>query len=301
MTGNFKKDVLIDVIGVIDAIGYQQTGSGGKNCKSIFNNTMNCTLGKDYAKQFFKFNEENATTSGPTVVLLNYAKFKEQGQYPLSITSTFHVTKLQINPDLPSVKDFINSFSKEALRTVSSQLSSHSQQYSRSSASENVRQRDTQKLLNKVVALPLSQIKQLHEDTFCATVAKTRKLIASSYGWYKIEVEGFHLDTFCKFIFWDRECTQILGISAAQMWDIMIQAGITDPLDFPLKLDAMLDLDLALRVRWQPSWDSCSVIMFVDDKPFVKQFSTPWEPTQIKENVDEANTAAADDCDILTV
>ncbi|XP_058774953.1 uncharacterized protein LOC131649214 [Vicia villosa] len=194
----------------------------------------------------------------------------------------------------------------------------------------------------------------LDRDTFCATVAKTRKLIASSYGWYyrcchactkaargdkppyecdnhhlteteiykyKIEVEGFHLDMSYKFIFLDRGCQQILGISAAQMRDTMIQAGITDPLDFPLKLDAMLDLDLALRVRWQPSWDSCSIIMFIDDKSFVKQFGAPWEPrqanvavsepsgtepsgtklaVQIKESVDEANTAAADDCDVLT-
>ncbi|XP_058751158.1 uncharacterized protein LOC131624214 [Vicia villosa] len=317
MTGNFKKDMLIDVIGVVDAIGYQQTGSGGKK----LNNTMNCTLWEDYAKQFFKFSEENASTSGPTVVLLLYAKVKEQGII----------------------------FSKESLRTVSSQLSSHSQQYSRSSGSDNVRQSDTQKLLSKAVALPLSRIKQLREDTFCATVAKTRKLIASSYGWYyrcchactksargdkplyecdnrhlteteiykyKMEVEGVHLETSCKLIFWDRECTQILGVSAAQMRDTMIQAGITDPLDFPLKLDAMTGLDLALRVRWQPSWDSCSVIMFVADKPFVKQFGEQWQPTQanhtssepsttklppqIKESIDEANTAAADDCDILT-
>ncbi|XP_058726556.1 uncharacterized protein LOC131597914 [Vicia villosa] len=322
MAGNFKKDMLIDVIGVIDAIGYQQTGSGGKKLQVNFvlrdaaNNTMNCTLWEDYAKQFFKFNEENATTFGPTVVLLNYAKVKEQGQYPLSVTNTFHVTKLQINPDLPSVKDFLNSFSKAALRTVSTTLSSHSQQYSRSSGSENVQQSDTQKLLSKAVALPLSEIKQLREEKFCATVAKTSKLIASSYGWYKIEVEGFHLETSCKFIFWDRECSQILGVSAAQMRNTMIEAGITDPLDFPLRLDAMLHLDLALRVRWQPSWDSCSVIMFVDDKPFVKQFGAQWEPTeanlpipepsgtklpvQIKESVDEANTAAADDCEVLT-
>ncbi|XP_058783210.1 uncharacterized protein LOC131657876 [Vicia villosa] len=339
MTGNFKKDMLIDVIGVVDAIGYQQTGSGGKKLQVNFvlrdaaNNTMNCTLWEDYAKQFFKFSEENASTSGPTVVLLLYAKVKEQGQYPLSVTNTFHVTKLLINPDLCSVKEFLNSFSKESLRTVSSQLSSHSQQYSRSSGSDNVRQSDTQKLLSKAVALPLSRIKQLREDTFCATVAKTRKIIASSYGWYyrcchactksargdkppyecdnrhlteteiykyKIEVEGVHLETSCKLIFWDRECTQILGVSAAQMRDTMIQAGITDPLEFPLKLDAMTGLDLALRVRWQPSWDSCSVIMFVADKPFVKQFGAQWQPTQIKESVDEANTAAADDCDILT-
>ncbi|XP_058726851.1 uncharacterized protein LOC131598250 [Vicia villosa] len=61
--------------------------------------------------------------------------------------------------------------------------------------------------------------------------------------------------------------------------------------------------------------------MFIDDKPFVKQFGAPWEPrqanvavsepsgtepsgtklaVQIKESVDEANTAAADDCDVLT-
>ncbi|XP_058776643.1 replication protein A 70 kDa DNA-binding subunit B-like isoform X2 [Vicia villosa] len=133
MTGKFKKNVLIDVIGVIDAIGYQQTQSGGKKMQVNFvlrdaaNNTMNCTLWEDYAKKFFKFHEENPTTSGPTVILLSYAKVKEQGQYPLSVTNTFHVTKLQINPDLPSVKDFVNGFSKEALRTVSSQLSSYSQ------------------------------------------------------------------------------------------------------------------------------------------------------------------------------
>ncbi|XP_058741854.1 replication protein A 70 kDa DNA-binding subunit B-like [Vicia villosa] len=296
MIGKFKKDVLIDVIGVIDAIGYQQTQSGGETMQVNFvlrdatNNTMNCTLWEDYAKQFFKFHEKNPTTSGPTVILLSYAKVKEQGQYPLSVTNTFHVTKLQINPDLPSVKDFVNGFSKEDLRTVSSQLNSHSQQYSRSSNSENGRQSDTQKLLNMVVTLPLSQLKQLREDTFCATVAKTRKLIASSYGWYyrcchactkaargdktPYECDNHHLTGTEIY----KECQQILGISAAQMRDTMIHAGITDPLDFPLKLDAMLDLDLALRVRWQPSWDSCSVIRFIDDKLFVKQFGAPWEP-----------------------
>ncbi|XP_058788518.1 uncharacterized protein LOC131662683 [Vicia villosa] len=265
MTSNFKKDVLIDVIGVIGAIGYQQTGSGGKKLQLNFvlrdaaNNTMNCTIWEDYAKQFFKFNEENATTSGPTVVLLNYAEVKEQ------VSQRKLCVPFQASSNPP---------------------------------------------LNNTRAAQL--LRMLDRDTFCATVAKTRKIIASSYGWYyrcchactksargdkpPYECDNRHLTETEIY----RECTQILGISAAQMWDTMIQAGITDPLDFSLKLDAMLDLDLALRVRWQPSWDSCSVIMFVDDKPFVKQFSAPWEPTQIKERVDEANTAVADDCDILT-
>ncbi|XP_058762898.1 uncharacterized protein LOC131636289 isoform X1 [Vicia villosa] len=91
-------------------------------------------------------------------------------------------------------------------------------------------------------------------------------------------------------------------------------AGITDPLEFPLDLDAMLDLDLALRVKWQPSWDSASVIMFIKDDEFVKQLKAPWAdiqvvnsepsvtplPLQIKESVDKAKTDAADDCDVPT-
>ncbi|XP_058762899.1 uncharacterized protein LOC131636289 isoform X2 [Vicia villosa] len=77
-------------------------------------------------------------------------------------------------------------------------------------------------------------------------------------------------------------------------------AGITDPLEFPLDLDAMLDLDLALRVKWQPSWDSASVIMFIKDDEFVKQLKAPWADIQIKESVDKAKTDAADDCDVPT-
>ncbi|XP_058728172.1 uncharacterized protein LOC131599952 [Vicia villosa] len=99
------------------------------------------------------------------------------------------------------------------------------------------------------------------------------------------------------------------------MRDTMIKVGITDPLEFPLDLDAMLDLDLALRVKWQPSWDSASVIMFFKDDEFVKQLKAPWAdtqvgnsepsvtplPLQIKESVDEAKTDAADDCDVPTL
>ncbi|XP_058774440.1 uncharacterized protein LOC131648728 [Vicia villosa] len=277
---------------------------------------MNCTLWEDYAKQFFKFNEDQATTSGPTLVLLQYAKVKKQGQYPLSVTNTFHVTKLHINADLPSIKDFINSFPKESLYTVSSQLSSQSQCYSRTSTSDIVGQTQTHKLLKGDVALPLSQIKKLREKTFYATVAKTKKLIAFSYEWYYqcfhvctkaardekplfecdaghfTEAEIYKYDWFNTCVFdrynLSKECTEILQLSAAQMRGIMIQVGITDPLEFPLALDGMLDLKLAFRVKWQPSWDSCSVIMLFKDRP-------------LKEGVDEAKTDAADDCDIVTV
>ncbi|XP_058751320.1 uncharacterized protein LOC131624386 [Vicia villosa] len=368
INGNFQKNLLIvslivtyrivlnnpsDVIGMLESVGYQQTQSGGKKCQANFllrdasNNTVNCTLWEDYAKQFFKFTEDKAVTSGPIVVFIQYAKVKEAGHYPLSVTNTFHVTKLRINSDLPIVKDFLNSFPKESLRAVSTQLTSQSQQYSRTSTTDNVRQSHMQKLLKGAISVPISEMKKIRESKLCATVAKTNKLIASSHGWYyqcchectksvrgdkppykcdnghsteveiykyKIEVEGYYLQTSCKFIFWDRECTDILHVSAAHMRDTMIKAGITDPLEFPLDLDAMLDLDLALRVKWQPSWDSASVIMFIKDDEFVKQLKAPWAdtqvvnsepsvtplPLQIKESVDEAKTDAADDCDVPT-
>ncbi|KAL5059232.1 hypothetical protein RYX36_030836 [Vicia faba] len=67
-------------------------------------------------------------------------------------------------------------------------------------------------------------------------------------------------------------------------------AGITNPLEFSLALDVMLDLELAFRVKWKPEWDSCSVVMIYKDEPFIKQLKALWEDTRIKESIDEANT-----------
>ncbi|XP_058753459.1 uncharacterized protein LOC131626642 [Vicia villosa] len=166
INGNFQKNVLIDVIGMLESVGYQQTQSGGKKCQANFllrdasNNTINCTLWEDYAKQFFKFTEDKSATSGPIIVLIQFAKVKEAGHYPLSVTNTFHVTKLLINSDLPVVKEFLNSFPKESLRVVSTQLTSQSQQYSRTSTNDNGGQCHMQKLLKGAISVP-----QTH-DTF---------------------------------------------------------------------------------------------------------------------------------------
>ncbi|XP_058726383.1 uncharacterized protein LOC131597723 [Vicia villosa] len=342
ITGKTRKDMLIDIFGIGESIGYAQRHRGSKKLqvnlvlRDATNNTINCTLWETYAAQFFKVDEERVNTSVPIVIMLRYAKIKEEGQYPLSVTNTFHVTQSHINADLPAVKHFLESIPKETMSA---------------------------RLLSGALALPLIEIKKLKQVSFCATVVETKKLIASSFGWcyrachscpkaargdeppficdnnhkteaeiwrYKIEIEAVHKGVPCKFIFWDRECTDLLEISAAQMRDTMIQAGITDPLEFPLALDKMLDLELAFRVKWQPSWDSCSVVMLIKDKPFVQQLKAPWEHTQkvstsqpsvtplteqkvstsqpsvtplteqIKESVDEAKTDAAEECEILT-
>ncbi|XP_058783206.1 uncharacterized protein LOC131657869 [Vicia villosa] len=169
INGNFQKNVLIDVIGMLESVGYQQTQIGGKKFQANFllrdasNNTLNCTLWEDYAKQFFKFNEDNSATTGPIVIMIQYAKVKEAGQYPLSVTNTFHVTKLLINADLPTVKDFVKTFPKESLRVVSTQLISQSQQYSRTSTNDNIGQSHLQKLLKGAISVSLSEMKKIRE------------------------------------------------------------------------------------------------------------------------------------------
>ncbi|KAI5388534.1 hypothetical protein KIW84_074284 [Lathyrus oleraceus] len=125
----------------------------------------------------------------------------------------------------------------------------------------------------------------LKHITLYATVATTKKLIASQFGWYyqachqcpkaargditpflcetghftesemfryKIKIEVYHAGKCCKFVFWDKECSQFLGVSAIQKRDTMIEDGIDDPLEFPLALDVFLGLEIAFKVKWHP-------------------------------------------------
>ncbi|KAL5065187.1 hypothetical protein RYX36_026924 [Vicia faba] len=80
---------------------------------------------------------------------------------------------------------------------------------------------------------------------------------------YKIEIEVFHIGKSCNFVFCNRECKLLLGLSAAQLRHTMIQDRIHDPLEFSLALDQMLDLEITFKVKWQPRWKNCSVVMIL--------------------------------------
>ncbi|XP_058776415.1 uncharacterized protein LOC131650732 [Vicia villosa] len=184
-----------DVVGMVDSIGYAQTESGAKKqqismmLRDHSNKMLNCTLWESYADQFIKFNKVRVAASLPRVVLLQYAKVKEEGKYPLSVTNTYNVTLLCVDADFPVMKDFIDRMPEES----------------------------------KAVVLPIAEIIQLTDVTFCATVATTRLLVASPFGWYKIEIEVTHGGKSCNFVFWNRECEMLLGLSASQLRNTMIQ------------------------------------------------------------------------------
>ncbi|KAL5052381.1 hypothetical protein RYX36_033063, partial [Vicia faba] len=92
--------------------------------------------------------------------------------------------------------------------------------------------------------------------TFCATVAETKFLVVSPFGWYyrachlcpciargdvppfeceaghsteteifryKIEIEVAYAGKCCNFVFWNRECELLLGVSTYQLCHTMIQ------------------------------------------------------------------------------
>ncbi|KAL5053265.1 hypothetical protein RYX36_033947 [Vicia faba] len=46
---------------------------------------------------------------------------------------------------------------------------------------------------------------------------------------------------------------------------------MTDPLELPLALDAMLDLKFAFKVKWIPRWSSASIFMYLKDEELFKQ------------------------------
>ncbi|XP_058770393.1 uncharacterized protein LOC131644024 [Vicia villosa] len=129
---NFNKDVLIDVIGMVESIGYSQTTTGARKQQ------INMMLRDGGC----------------------------HGKFPLSVTNTFNVTVLGLNIDLLPMKEFIESFPKDSMITLSGQEGSNSQLSAQNS--ENQQMTLVQKLLSKAVVMPIGDIIKLR--TVCLEV-----------------------------------------------------------------------------------------------------------------------------------
>ncbi|XP_058784467.1 uncharacterized protein LOC131659272 [Vicia villosa] len=328
MTRNWKKDVLIE-------IGYTQLQQGGKKqqinllLKDLSDNILNCTLWEGYAVQFHDFSKNRKDTT-PLIIVLQYAKVKEEGKYLLCVSNTFNITKLHINDDLPQIKDFIGSLPKSTEAESSSQaLSLQSQTLYQYSTSSQHTLYD--KLMYKATVLPLADIVKLREITQCVTVATVTKQRAAQGGWYyqachqcprvakgneplsecglrhktetaiyryKILIEVFNDGTKATFVIWDREDFQLL------------KAGIIDPLEFPLALDALVGITMVFKVKWQPDWENVSVMsIFEDDivkKDILRSFGQELPNSQImltpnltQNNESVVEASHLDDWDII--
>ncbi|XP_050877113.1 uncharacterized protein LOC127080866 [Lathyrus oleraceus] len=248
ITGKWKKDLLIDVIGLVEEIGYTQLTSGSKKqqvniiLKDLGNNTLNCTLWESYVVKFMNY-IQTKKDGGPTIMLLQIPK-------------DYHVGS-------------------------SSQLiSTQSNMWSQNSFGSQLTSYD--KFMSQATNLSLGDIVKLHDLIWCVTVATTYKPKASGNVWYyqachkcpkvakgssppyicvdnhsteteilrcKIEIEVVDNSSNVIFVFWDRECTELLEISVAQLRQTMVEDDIHDPLEFPFVLDQLLGHEFAFKIN----------------------------------------------------
>ncbi|CAI8584089.1 unnamed protein product [Vicia faba] len=133
-----------------------------------------------------------------------------------------------------------------------------------------------QRLLSSVVVLPLGEIIKPRDIIFCTIVAKIRILVASPFRWC---YRACHL---CPCI--ARGDTAPFDSDASHSteaeifrYKIEIQAGIDDPLESPLALDQLLNLEMAFKVKWQLHWNNCSVMRILRNEPFIRKLKAPWD------------------------
>ncbi|RHN74002.1 putative nucleic acid-binding protein [Medicago truncatula] len=236
ISGKWRSDLLVHVIGMVQDMGYCQLNEG--NGKKL----------QDYAARFIQYNKDRKDV-GPLIIMLNYCKIKEEGRYPLSVSNTYSFTKMFLNDNIPEINLFRESLPKDEQLVSSSQILC-TQSYT---GSQVATQDD---LLSKNTVLPLSQVIQLDQITYCVTVATIQKVNSNKNGWYyfachkcpkiakgdkppytcedghnteieivryKLEMDVSYESDRCNFVVWDREVTQMLGISAAQLRSNMIQ------------------------------------------------------------------------------
>ncbi|XP_039684531.1 uncharacterized protein [Medicago truncatula] len=117
VSSKWRPDLLVNVIGVVQDMGYCQLNEGKKlqvnfTMKDISDIVLNCTLWEEYAPKFVQYNSDRKE-AGLVIVLLKYCKIKEEGRYPLSVSNTYSFTKLFINDDMPEINMFRESLPKD--------------------------------------------------------------------------------------------------------------------------------------------------------------------------------------------
>ncbi|XP_058784084.1 uncharacterized protein LOC131658852 [Vicia villosa] len=172
------------------------------------------------------------------------------------------------------------------------------------------------------------------QTTQCVTVGKIKQLKAAQGGWYylachacpkfakgdqppyvcgaghateteilryRILIDVINDGCHATFVLWDRECTELLEVTAAQMRNTLLEAGVTNPLEYPVALDRLVGLKLGFKVKWQPDWDNGTVVSIYRDEAvmlkLLHSFGQETAPSpsreapvikQLDESVDEA-------------
>ncbi|KAF1885863.1 hypothetical protein Lal_00042737 [Lupinus albus] len=88
---------------------------------------------------------------------------------------------------------------------------------------------------------------------------------------YKLDIKVNHEHNCGRFVFWDRQCADIIAIFAFELKNQMLAEGEDDPKAFPLVLGELLARTMVLRVKVQPFYNQSSVIRLSKDVNLIKK------------------------------
>ncbi|CAI8608211.1 unnamed protein product [Vicia faba] len=239
-----ESNVLVDILGGVIKISQTQINADNNKSKVVFSITddrseVQCTLWGQLAIQFHDYYKSHKEDGNIVVLLINAIIKEAQGGFPLNISNAWNDTKLLIN-DVT---------------------------------------------IDEAKNLSLAEITTLQRETTCVTVATLDKFEVGQSGWYydgcvdrtkivslyKLEVLVVDGKYKAKFIFWDKDCVKLIGKSALQMKNELIEVGEDDPLEFPYALDAILKQELAIRDIFQPNKGRLYVVSCKIDEDFRKR------------------------------
>ncbi|KAG5105961.1 hypothetical protein JHK82_042931 [Glycine max] len=205
---------------------------------------LSCTLWEDYCLQFLEYLNE-CQSDGPIIVLLTHARIKEaQGSYPPSVSNSLKASKLVSNEVVDEIQEFKDRLSELGIEV-------HSVMTPRGQGSSQ-----------------LSACIQCHKKTDIDTIVFTcacGKYNEQAMLRYRLEVMVSHKEESNKFLFWDHECTNLIGQSADEVNRLKIVDGDVDLNASPEGLDKLLGYVFAFKVKVQPKFRNVVVLKYSRD------------------------------------
>ncbi|KAF1858660.1 hypothetical protein Lal_00044693 [Lupinus albus] len=86
---------------------------------------------------------------------------------------------------------------------------------------------------------------------------------------YKLDIKVNHEHSSGRFVLWDSQYSDIIGISASELKNHV--GSEDDPKAFPLVLDELLARTMVLRVKVKPSYNQSFVIRLSEDRNLIKK------------------------------
>uniref|UniRef100_A0A0R0IXZ0 Replication factor A C-terminal domain-containing protein n=2 Tax=Glycine max TaxID=3847 RepID=A0A0R0IXZ0_SOYBN len=264
VAGQFERGLLVDIIGVVEEVVFQQVSGKGRRVvfklKNLSQQLLSCTLWDDYCLQFLKFLDDY------------------EGSYPASINNSFKASKLIINQPMMEIQEFNERLAELGIEARSG-FKSHGEGSTQLSGSIQLSSKES--FFGKA------------EEIVCVTVGTITRIVLDNHSWcytaciqchkksdaemapftcacgkynkevvlrYRLELMINQGNESTKFLLWDCECSELIGQSADAVNQLEIEDGDVDLNASPETLDKLLGHELAFKIKVQPKFRNSAVL-----------------------------------------